>query len=229
MRSQSNAWGVRRRYAALLATLWTSACSRNGGASRAVDPSARPSCACANRAHGVDDAASNPASARTSSAPSVFTLEPYFTTNRGEPFSWSLVQGHPTLVVFFYGTCRAACPVLLRDAQRIEAALSARARAQLRVLLVTFDPSVDTLDRLRELARERNFDLDRWTLLRGQDEDIRALSSLLDVRYTRVAPGEYAHDNVLTLLDARGVVVHRQEGLAVAPDAMVQAIEAMTR
>lgn len=160
---------------------------------------------------------------------SVYTLDVPWTDQDGRAFRLASLAGSPTVVLMFYGTCQSACPILLRDAQRVEAALTPSARARTRFVLVTFDPSTDTPERLRALAAERRMDLSRWSLLRGADGDVRTFATVLGVQYSRLGPREFTHSNVLTLLDAQGVAAAQLEGLAQPVDDFARRIEALAR
>ena len=53
-------------------------------------------------------------------------------------------RGHPVLASMFFASCPTACPLLINDLQRLEAALPADLRDETRVLLVSFDPKRDS-------------------------------------------------------------------------------------
>ncbi len=159
---------------------------------------------------------------------SLHQLPGRWTDQDGRAFALASARGSPCLVVMFYGNCRTVCPALVEDARRVERALSPAARRRLRVVLVSFDGANDTPERLRGLAREKGLDLSRWTLVRGDDADVRALAVALGVQYTRMPDGSFNHSGLLTLLDAEGVGVHRVEGVGRPVDDTAQRIEAMT-
>src|SRR5512139_1935677 len=54
---------------------------------------------------------------------SIYQLGSTFTDAHGRPFELAATRGHPTVVLLFYGTCEASCPVLIEDVLRIDAAL----------------------------------------------------------------------------------------------------------
>ncbi len=160
---------------------------------------------------------------------SVFHLDGAWRDQHDRPFQLGALRGDPAVVLMFYGTCQSVCPILVGDVLRLEAALAPATRARTRFLLVTFDPATDTPERLRALAAERGMDASRWALLRGGDDDVRALATVLGVQYSRVAPGEFTHSNVLTVLDAEGRVARQLEGLRQPVEPTARAIEALAR
>ncbi len=207
---------------ALLAPLAT-ACHK------AVSDAGAQPCPCT---HGASDGGSDAMPCHHPGAPampamqpvpgrSVYQLTSTWQKENGDTVALSLYRGQPTVVLMFYGTCQAVCPLLIGDMKRIEDALSPDFRARTRFLLVTFDPDNDTTERLQTLARERGLDLARWSLLRGSADDVRDLATVLGVQYRATANGQFSHSNVITLLDRDGVVAFQLEGVRQPVESMV--------
>jgi protein SCO1/2 len=156
---------------------------------------------------------------------SVYQLDGAFTDQDEHPFHLVSLRGSPVLVLMFYGSCTAVCPILIGEAVRIDQALSEDERARLRVVLVTFDPENDTAERLRTLAAERALPMPRWSFLRGDDDAIRELAMAIGVQYRRTGDGEFVHSALVTLLDPEGRIAAQAEGV----DAPIEPIVARTR
>jgi len=144
---------------------------------------------------------------------SVYQLAGAWTDAAGRSFALADLRGRPVLVLLFYGTCQSACPILVRDLQRIDEQLSPAERAGLRYLLVTFDPGVDTPERLAAYAKERGLAGERWTLAHGSDDQVRELAAVLGVKYRATGDGQYSHTQRITLLDRDGTVVEKLDGI----------------
>jgi protein SCO1/2 len=123
-------------------------------------------------------------------------------------------RGHPTIVSMFYGTCPAACPMLITSIKVYESQLDAQSRSRLRVLLVSFDPARDTPAHLRELASLHRADANRWTFASAQDNDARKIAALLGFRYRHLPDGSFDHSLLITLLDHDGRVLATTTTLA---------------
>lgn len=158
---------------------------------------------------------------------SLFLLELGLEDQSGEPFALVSRRGQPVLVTFFYASCDTMCPLVVSDLRRVEATLSPAARAALRVVLVTIDPERDDAARLRAVAAERDLPLDRWSLVRGSERDVRTLASTLGMTYRRTTDGEYAHAALFTVLDGEGRVVVQTSGTGRAVTSLVDGIEAL--
>ncbi|MBI5849602.1 MAG: SUMF1/EgtB/PvdO family nonheme iron enzyme [Planctomycetes bacterium] len=160
---------------------------------------------------------------------SLWQLASRWTDHTGRARVLSEWRGRPTLVAMVFTNCRYACPRLAADARRVLDALRPDERARLRGVLVTFDTERDTPERLAAFAKEQGLDTATWTLLRGNAADVRELAAVLGVAYQQAPSGDFAHSNVITLVDADGVIVHRQQGLEVEPIGSVIAIRALLR
>lgn len=146
----------------------------------------------------------------------------------GHAFQLTALEGHPVLLTFFYSRCDTMCPLIVSDVRAVEAALPESVRAELRVVIVTIDPEHDTAARLREVARERGLPLDRWSLVRGADAEVRTLASTLGMNY-RATPDGFAHNAILTVLDAHGAVAAQTLGTGQPVQPLVDAITHIAR
>lgn len=154
---------------------------------------------------------------------SIYQIGSTWTRQDGTSIKLADLAGRPTLVALVYTSCRASCPIIVAAMQRIERKLPEVQRAHVRFVLVTFDPARDTPEKLAAYAKSRLLDPARWTLLHGSDEAVRELSVVLGVHYRQVEGGDYAHDNVITLLDEHGVVRERSTDPTEDPTRMAQA------
>jgi protein SCO1/2 len=124
----------------------------------------------------------------------------------------------------FFANCQYACPLIVNDMQRLEAALTPAQRARVGFTLVSFDPKRDTPEALAEYRRVRNLGTERWTLLRGEPDAVQELAALLGVRYKQDARGQFAHSNVITVLNPDGEIVRQQVGLSQDIEETVRAL-----
>jgi protein SCO1/2 len=157
---------------------------------------------------------------------SLYHLDATWTTQDNNAMRLGSLRGHPVLVLMFYGTCHGACPVLIHDLQRIDAALDPATRADTRVVMISFDPEHDTPEHLRELANESHLDTTRFSLLHGSDNDVRNVAAVLGVQYARTAEG-FNHSNQIMLLDRDGVPSFTLEGLGQPVEEIVRRTQAL--
>jgi protein SCO1/2 len=153
---------------------------------------------------------------------SLYELSGSFVDQDGTTVGLDLFRGHPVLISMFYSRCPDACPLLIADLKRIERELPPRTRANLRIVLVSFDPEHDTPEVLAALARAHNLDTSRWRLLRAPDDTVRDVAAALGIRYRALPEGRFNHSSVITLLDADGAILARDEGIGQPHDALLQ-------
>lgn len=154
---------------------------------------------------------------------SLYGVPSAWQTDTGEPAALADLRGRPVLVAMVYAQCGTACPFLVRDMTRIGEAAGVDG---LRYVLVSLDPERDSPEQLRAF-RDAHHLGDEWTLLRGEADDVQTLAALLSVRYRMDADGTIAHTNRITLLDADGVIVTRQDGLGTDPDPAADALRSL--
>ncbi len=143
---------------------------------------------------------------------SIYQLGTTWTNDASKPVTLASLRGKPVIVAMFFAQCEYACPVLVQDMKRLLAALPEPLRGQTQVVLVTFDTERDTPAALRSFRERMSLD-ERWTLLRGESEAVQELAMLLGVKFKKDARGQFAHSNLLTLMNAEGEIVHRHGGL----------------
>jgi protein SCO1 len=95
--------------------------------------------------------------------------------------------------------------------------------------LVTIDPEVDTPDRLKVFADENKMHSGKWLLLNGSEGDILELAALTGVKYKKTSGSDYAHSNIITVLNRNGEIAHQQTGLEQDPTETIKAIEKLVR
>ncbi|CAN5631085.1 SCO family protein [soil metagenome] len=142
---------------------------------------------------------------------------------------FDVFRGHPVLVAMFYATCPAACPTLTRDLQHIEERLTSEQRADLRVLMISFDPERDTPAKLRGLVDKYKVDTTRWKFATSSEKSVREIAAVLGVQYRKIDDGEFAHSTKIVLLDREGAIAAQLEGLRQPSDELVATLQSLPK
>ncbi|MGV3539095.1 MAG: SCO family protein [Rufibacter sp.] len=171
--------------------------------------------------------AARPAQTHSLSDLSLYQLEGSWTNQDGKEINLKELQGKPVLVAMIYASCGFACPRTVADLQRIEKGLAHTKLQDFKIVLATIDPERDTPARLKQFAEENGLDLDRWQLLTAQPETIQELAALLNVKYRKALNGEFAHSNLISVLNAQGELVHQQQGLGAAPEPTIDVMKGL--
>ncbi len=153
---------------------------------------------------------------------SLYLMDAGWTSDAEESIQLASFRGRPLAISMVYTSCGHACPMIVSDMKKIENALPDD--VDLQFVLVSFDPDRDTPERLREF-REAHGLGENWTLLRSEEVNVRTMAALLDVRYRFEADGNIAHANRITLLDAGGEIIGRQEGLGAEPAPSISVLQ----
>jgi len=156
---------------------------------------------------------------------SLYQTESKWTTDANQQIKLADLKGRPQVIVMFFASCQYACPILVHDLSRIEAALKPALRSKVGFTLVTFDTKRDTPAALAQFRATRNLSAANWTLLHGADDDVLELAALLGVKYKEEANGQFAHSNLITVLNADGEIVHQLVGLGQDINATVRELE----
>jgi Uncharacterized protein SCO1/SenC/PrrC, involved in biogenesis of respiratory and photosynthetic systems len=158
---------------------------------------------------------------------SLYQLPVHFTTASGDHLMLQQYRGEPVVVTMFYGTCKAACPMLMRAMSETAANLPASARGKVHFLMVTLDPERDSVEALRSLKQEYKLDTSNIEVARTDDDGVRLLSAALGIRYRKLPDGNFSHSSILTALDGTGVPRARTEKLVVADPEFVAAVSGL--
>lgn len=161
------------------------------------------------RAEGKEPS-SKPAAAAESA--SFYELSSSWKDQRGNDFKWSDVKGQVALVSMVYTSCEHTCPMILSELSGLVKGLPESVQKKVQVLVISFDPERDTVERLAKVAVERKLDA-QWRLLRGTKDDVDELAAVLNFRFKKLENGDFSHSNTISILDQKGRLIHQQTEL----------------
>jgi len=130
-------------------------------------------------------------------------------TADGGHTSFAATGGHVRIVTMVYAHCPGVCPLTIESLRGIDRQLSARQQARLGFVLVSLDPSRDSPEALRALARQHGLSSPRWVVGRTSEPDAHAFAAAVQVRYRGLSDGSIDHSSALVLVDGRGRVLAR--------------------
>lgn len=159
---------------------------------------------------------------------SLYQLDASWTNDAGDRVRLAEYRGEPVIIAMFFAQCEYACPMLVSDIKRVREALPAAVRDQARVVLVSFDTERDTPAALKAFRERMALD-ERWTLLRGDEIAVQEFAMLLGVKFKRDARGQFAHSNLVTVLNAEGEIAQQRAGLQGDISELAQAVVVAAR
>ncbi len=159
---------------------------------------------------------------------SIFHLDSLWVNHLGEARTLpELLSGKPTVSALIYTSCEHACPLIINDMIQIERELGEES-AGVQFALFSMDPERDTPEKIKLWRNDRQ--LGDWNVYAPKHAGAELeLAVALGIRIQPLANGDFAHSNVVTILNPDGTPRHRQVGLGVALQASADAVlEALT-
>jgi len=157
---------------------------------------------------------------------SVYLSEEPWINQDGQKTRLKDLTGKVQVVAMIFTSCGYACPKMVENMRAIELALPAPLLKKVHFTLVTFDTDNDTAAALKLYARQKHLD-SNWTLLHGTEDQVRMLSMLLDVQYSKLPLGGFNHSNQMTILNQQGEIIKKIQGLDIDPQRSLQVINSI--
>lgn len=138
-------------------------------------------------------------------------------------------KGRPVVLTMAYTSCTYTCPLIVKKLKEIESRLETAGKSA-EFVVASFDPSVDTVERLAQFKAAKGVG-EHWHFLRGTDSGVRSLSVLLGINFRKdPKDGSINHGNRILLLDPDGEISVALDGLNGDSSELVQkAIQAASR
>ncbi len=131
------------------------------------------------------------------------------TDQNGRAVDLRSLAGRPALVSFIFTSCAHTCPVITqRLAVAVDEARDVLGEGAFRVLTIGFDTPVDTPERMRNYALQRNIDMRDWHFLSGDADTMQRLTTEFGFVYFP-APHGFDHLAQVSVLD-RDLRIRRQ-------------------
>ncbi len=104
-----------------------------------------------------------------------FGVVPAFTltSQDGQPFHASSLDGHVWIADFIYTSCAGACPRMTSQMREVQTALAPQ--PDIRLVSFTVDPANDTPERLAAYAKQNRANPAAWTFLTGPPDTLQKL------------------------------------------------------
>jgi protein SCO1 len=155
---------------------------------------------------------------------SVYNISSGWVDEMGNGLILTDLRGKIVIVSMIYTSCKFSCPRTIEDLKKIEQRLEKQKGIEPMFLLITMDPEKDTPEKLAEFASNNNMKQERWKLITSDDGAIREMAAVLGMRYKKIDAMDFAHSNIITVLNRQGRIVHQQEGLGVDPALITKVI-----
>lgn len=131
-----------------------------------------------------------------------------FINQYSDSFSMAQLNGHISVVQFFFTSCEGICPIISNSMASVQKEFSGNESVKLVSLSV--DPVTDSVSALKKYAERFAVDSAQWTLLTGDKKKIYDL-----IRYGFILPDveqgtgdeeDFIHSNQLVLVDRNSII-----------------------
>ena len=93
----------------------------------------------------------------------------------GHDFGSADLAGDVYVASFVFTRCATVCPRLTAEVSRLERRYREEGVEGVRLVSFSVDPEHDTPERLRDYAGRRGLDLERWSLVTGDEQEVRSV------------------------------------------------------
>ncbi|MCB0701317.1 MAG: SCO family protein [Candidatus Kapaibacterium sp.] len=143
---------------------------------------------------------------------SIFNLNSDWENQNGDTVKLSLIGGKPTILAMIYTHCEYSCPLITADMKELHSLIPDKRKEQVNFLIVSIDPIHDRPDTLSRFMKKEKMDEKYWTMLTGTETKIRELAAVLGFKYKKSSLMDYAHSNLITVLNPKGEIVQQING-----------------
>lgn len=156
----------------------------------------------------------------------IYEAEGKWDNQNGDTITLSSLKGKIPVVSMVFTRCTFACPRIVSDLKAIEKQVPEDKKDDVVFVLVSFDSDRDHTKELQDFVRQNKLG-EQWMVLHGDEESVRELSMLLDVKYKKQPNGDFTHSSSVALLDRSGAIVTQLEGLGADARPLINAIKTL--
>ena len=147
----------------------------------------------------------------------------------GKPVTLETFHGHPFVVTFIFTRCPIPnfCPRMSQNFAELQKAIAASsdALATTRLLSISFDPTFDTPEVLKQYAQHAGGDSAIWTFATGDAAEVQSLTKAFSV-LVQPESGTISHSLATALIDRDGKIVKIWRGNGWTPAEVIAAVKA---
>lgn len=145
----------------------------------------------------------------------------------GEPLALEDLRGKTLLLDFIYTHCPGPCPILTGTHVAVQRLLPDSLQERVRFVSISLDPARDTPAAMRDYAEARGVDLEHWSFLTGDEDEVEDVLRRYGVGAKPGENGEIEHLVITYLIDEEGRVARRFAGLEHRAETLAAALEAV--
>lgn len=160
------------------------------------------------------------------SGESVYNLTSEWRSQEDQALRLDEFRNKIVIAAMIFTHCESACPRIVADMKRIEAALTEVELQEVSFLLLSMDPERDTPAKLTAFAADHSLG-PNWTLVSGSADATMEMANVLGVRVKKLEDGGFDHSNIIHVFDREGVISFQQNGFSVEIEGLVNSLRKM--
>lgn len=155
---------------------------------------------------------------------SIYNLKETWSSQSGETQSLDSLQGKVQVLAMIYTHCESACPMIVEYMKKIEHQLPSKDQNKVGFVLFSIDSKKDDSKSLRAFAKAHGLNLNSWSLYSSKSETVRELAAALGFSFKEQPDGNFAHQNMISVLDEEGIIVKQNTDLNVDASEILKVI-----
>ncbi len=161
-------------------------------------------------------------------------------TDEGKPFSLNSLKGKVLIITYGYTHCPHVCPTITAFLKQVESKLNKKGlKGRYKIIFITVDPKMDTVERLRQYKKEKGFN--DWIFLTGDKKNLEKVWEDYDVFVQDKGIMEMKHGNMImkhrminhtakiTIVDKNGNIVEEFKTMYLPVDQIVEDVEKLVK
>ncbi len=161
-------------------------------------------------------------------------------TDEGKPFSLKELRGKVIIMTYGYTHCPHVCPTITAFLKQVESKLKRKGlEGKFKIVFITVDPEMDTVERLEEYKREKGFN--DWVFLTGDKKALKKVWRDYDVFVQDKGFMEMKHGKMVmkhrminhtakaTVIDKKGYIVEEFKTMYLPVKDIVEDVERLIK
>lgn len=161
-------------------------------------------------------------------------------TDEGTPFSLKELRGKVIIMTYGYTHCPHVCPTITAFLKQVESKLKRKGlEGKFKIVFITVDPEMDTVERLKEYKKEKGFN--DWVFLTGDKKALKKVWRDYDVfvqdkGFMEMKHGKMVmkhrminHTAKVTVIDKKGYIIEEFKTMYLPVEDIVEDVEKLIK
>ena len=161
-------------------------------------------------------------------------------TDEGKPFSLKELRGKVIIMTYGYTHCPHVCPTITAFLKQVESKLKRKGlEGKFKIVFITVDPEMDTVERLKEYKKEKGFN--DWVFLTGDKKALKKVwrdhdvfvqdKGFMEMKHGKMVMKHRMinHTAKVTVIDKKGYIVEEFKTMYLPVEDIVEDVEKLIK